>query len=113
MDENLRRVYGAGIPITVGSDGGSPLTPHGPSIYRELDAIERAGIPAAAVLVMATRNGAAAVERLDDFRTLEPGKLANLLVLGADPGASTSAFRGVTRVMRAGILHKVARLAGR
>ncbi|WP_189467384.1 amidohydrolase family protein [Litchfieldella qijiaojingensis] len=111
MEENLRRVYEAGIPIATGTDAGNPLTFHGPSIYREMEAMERAGIPAAEVLVMSTRHGAAAMERLDDFGTLEAGKLADLIVLREDPGESTHAFRSITHVMRGGTLHEITRFA--
>jgi imidazolonepropionase-like amidohydrolase len=49
--------------------------------------------------------------RLGDFGTVEPGKLADLVVLAADPGASASAFRSITHVVRGGALHAVADLA--
>ncbi|ATJ84067.1 amidohydrolase family protein [Halomonas beimenensis] len=107
MDANLRRVHAAGIPIATGTDAGNPLTFHGPAIYQEMEAMERAGIPADEVLVMSTRNGAAAMGRLEDFGTLEAGKLADLVVLEEDPGTSTAAYRSITRVMRAGVLQEV------
>jgi imidazolonepropionase-like amidohydrolase len=113
MADNLRRVHEAGIPIVTATDAGNPLTVHGPSIYPEMEAMERAGIPAAEVLVMATRNGASMMGRLGDFGTLETGKLADLVVLTEDPGASTSAFRSITHVMRGGVLQEIRRLASR
>ena len=113
MADNLRRVHEAGIPIVAATDAGNPLTVHGPSIYPEMEAMERAGIPAAEVLVMATRNGASMMGRLGDFGTLEAGKLADLVVLTEDPGASTTAFRSITHVMRGGVLHEIARFASR
>ena len=52
-----------------------------------MEAMQDAGVPAVDVIVMSTRNGARAMGRLDDFGTLEVGKIANLLVLGSDPSA--------------------------
>jgi imidazolonepropionase-like amidohydrolase len=111
MDTNLVRVHEADIPIVTSTDAGNPLTVHGPSIYPEMEAMEAAGIPPADVLVMSTRNGAAMMGRLDDFGTVEAGKLADLIVLTEDPGASTSAFRSITHVMRGGVLHEISHFA--
>ena len=97
----------------VATDAGNPLTLHGPSIFTEMEAMQAAGVPAADILVMATRNGARAMGRERDFGTLEPGKLADLLVLAEDPRADVRAFRSRTHVMRAGRLYDAASLAVR
>ncbi|MDX1530720.1 MAG: amidohydrolase family protein [Rhodothermales bacterium] len=111
MEANLARVHEAGIPVVTSTDAGNPLTVHGPSIYPEMEAMEAAGIPPEDVLVMSTRNGAAMMGRLDDFGTVEAGKLADLIVLTEDPGASTRAFRSITHVMRGGVLREVGHFA--
>lgn len=90
MGENLRRLHAAGATIAVGTDAGNPLTLHGASMLDELAAMERAGLHAESLLVMATRNGARAMRRTD-FGTLGAGKSADLLVLGSDPGAGMAA----------------------
>jgi imidazolonepropionase-like amidohydrolase len=113
MAENLRRVHSAGGAIVAATDAGNPLTLHGPSIFEELEAMQAAGIPAAEVLVMATRNGARAMGRLADFGTLTAGKQADLLVLTEDPRADVRAFRSRTHVMRGGRLYPLAELAHR
>lgn len=104
---NLKKMYDAGAIIATGTDAGNPLTLHGPSIYSEMEAMQDAGVPAADVVVMSTRNGAHAMGRLDDFGTLEPGKIADLLVLGGDPSEDVSNFREIEWVMRAGVMHSV------
>ena len=85
MAENLVKVYNAGIKIVVGTDAGNPGTLHGISIYEELEQFQDAGIPPQDIIKMATKNGAIAMERIDDFGTLENGKLADLIVLENDP----------------------------
>lgn len=107
MALNLMKVYRSGIRIAPGTDAGNPGTLHGISIYDELEAMQRAGIPAADLLVMATRNGAAAMERAGDIGTLEEGKQADLVVLEKDPAADISNLRSLTHVMRGGILRDV------
>jgi imidazolonepropionase-like amidohydrolase len=113
MADNLRRVHAAGATIVVATDAGNPLVFHGASIYSELEAMQAAGLPAADIVVMATRNGARAMGRLNDFGTLQAGKLADLLVLAEDPRVDVRAFRSLTHVMRGGRLHRQAELAQR
>ena len=113
MADNLRRVYAAGATIVVATDAGNPLEFHGPSIFSEMEAMQAAGLSARDIVVMATRNGARAMGRLNDFGTLEAGKLADLLVLAEDPRADVRAFRSLTHVMRGGRLYRQAALAQR
>ncbi|WP_445381771.1 amidohydrolase family protein [Robiginitalea sp. IMCC43444] len=107
MFENLRRVHQAGIPIAVSTDAGNPGTLHGISIYDEMETMQQNGIPARDILIMATRNGALAMDRLDDFGTLEKGKMADLIILENDPTEDIANMRSVTHVMRAGLLRPV------
>ena len=113
MAENLRRVHAAGGVVATATDAGNPLTLHGPSIFDEMETMQAAGISAADVVVMSTRNGARAMRRDGDFGTLEAGKLADLLVLAEDPVADVRAFRSRTHVMRGGKLYTQQALAVR
>jgi len=102
---NLRRVHEAGIPIAMGTDAGNPGTLHGPSIYAELEAMQGAGIEAAEVVLMATRNGALAMGR-DDIGTIAAGKVADLIIVSKNPLDDVKNLRYITHVMRAGRLHR-------
>ena len=113
MNENLRRVNEAGATIATATDAGNPLTLHGPSIHNEMEAMQAAGIPAPEIVVMSTRNGAVAMNRLADFGTLEVGKIADLIVLAENPTEDVRAFRSLTHVMRAGVLREQRELAYR
>lgn len=110
MDANLRAVHEAGGRIIVATDAGNPLTLHGPSIYEELERMQAAGIPTDALIVMATRAGAAAMGLADEIGTIEAGKAADLLVLAEDPREDIAAFRSLTHVMKAGVLRTQAEL---
>ena len=106
---NLKRLAAAGVPIALGTDAGNPLTLHGPAIHAELAAMEAAGLTPAQVLVAATSTAAAALGR-EDLGTLTAGKAADLLVLSADPTASTTAYRHLRWVARGGELRSLADL---
>ena len=107
---NLKRVHDAGIPVAMGTDAGNPLTLHGPAVYAELEAMEAAGLTPMEVLVSATRGGARAMGREEELGTVEPGRLADLVVLAADPTVSTKAFRELRHVIRGGVARPVEEL---
>lgn len=102
MLTNLRRIHEAGLTVAMGTDAGNPLTLHGASVFAELEAMEEAGLTPMEVLVAATRNGARAMGRADDLGTVEAGKVADLVVLDADPTLDASNLRRVGLVVRGG-----------
>jgi imidazolonepropionase-like amidohydrolase len=59
---------------------------------------------------MATRNGAKAMGR-NDIGTLEPGKLADLIVVSRNPIEDVRALRHLSHVVRAGKIQPIDRLA--
>ena len=102
---NVRRLRDAGIPIAMGTDAGNPGTAHGPSIYREMEALQSAGMSAAEVFASATIVAARAMGRSSEIGSLEPGKLADLIVLEADPLADIANVRRLRLVMKGGALY--------
>ncbi len=104
---NLKRVQDAGIPIAMGTDAGNPLTLHGPSVYAEMEAMQAAGLTPMQVLTASTRGGATAMGRAKDFGTVEKGKLADLLIVAADPTADIANLRKVRYVVRGGAVRSI------
>jgi imidazolonepropionase-like amidohydrolase len=113
MEANLRRLLREGIPIAMGTDAGNPGTAHGPSVYRELEALQAAGMPAPAVFGATTLNGAIAMGIDRDAGTLEAGKRADLVVLDADPTADAANWRRLRLVVRNGRAYRRAELLPR
>ncbi len=111
---NLMRLHRAGIPIAMGTDAGNPLTLHGPSVYAEMEAMQSAGMSPAAVLAAATLGGASAMGRDEEIGTIEKGKIADLLLVGADPMEDIANLRDVRFVVRGGGVRSIEELvAGR
>ena len=102
MARNLRRIHAAGIPVAVGTDAGNPLTPHGPSIFAEMEAMQEAGLSPMEILVAATANGARAMDRAEVFGTLLPGMAADLVVVDQNPLEDISALRSLRLIVRGG-----------
>ncbi|MFL6291294.1 MAG: amidohydrolase family protein [Thermoanaerobaculia bacterium] len=108
---NLKKVLDAGIPIAMGTDAGNPLTLHGPSVYAEMEAMQAAGLTPMQVLAASTRGGALAMGREKEIGTLEKGKLADLLIVAADPTADVANLRKVRWVVRGGVMREIAELS--
>jgi imidazolonepropionase-like amidohydrolase len=101
---NLRRMYQAGIPIAMGTDAGNPGTAHGPSVYREMELMQQAGMPAAAVFSSATIVAAKAIGLEREVGSITPGKRADLVVFEADPTRDIHNARQIRYVVRNGVL---------
>jgi len=72
------------VPIVLGSDTGMPFTYHGDSAW-ELTLMVKYGMSTAEALEAATLRAAKSLWIDDRTGSLEPGKRADFLVLGADP----------------------------
>jgi imidazolonepropionase-like amidohydrolase len=103
MKEFARRLHQAGVPLTVGTDIPNPWMYH-----REMELLVSAGIPAADVIRMATRNAAIALRLTSEIGTIEPGKRADLVVLDADPIADIRNTRRISWVVHGGALARPA-----
>jgi len=110
MSANLGAVRDAGITIAMGTDAGNPLTLHGPSVYAEMEAMQAAGMTPMEVLVASTRSGAMAMHRLEEIGTVEKGKRADLLVVGADPTRDIKSLRQLRYVIKGGVVRAQAEL---
>ncbi|MDT8342128.1 MAG: amidohydrolase family protein, partial [Longimicrobiales bacterium] len=80
------------------------------AIHREMHALSRAGVPNAVVLRAATVNGARALGLDGMLGTVQPGRLADLVVVVGDPLADITATRRVRHVIRGGVLYDPAAL---
>ena len=85
VKEAVRKCYDAGIPMAVGCDAGIPFVPFGEAVHDEMACLNEAGIPPLEVITMATGGNAKLLKMEDHIGTIEPGKDADLIVLGKDP----------------------------
>lgn len=104
--DHLKRVteaYRAGVPVGVGTDIPFENEVRYPAAYfRELAYLSEAGMSNADVLASATRVGAQIMHMGDKLGTVETGKIADMLIVGANPLASLSNLRDVRYVIADG-----------
>ena len=74
----------------------------GTATLAAIEGLVELGMTPAQAIVAATKNGAIASQGLKDYGTLEVGKLADLLVLDADPLADIQNIRKLSLVIRDG-----------
>jgi imidazolonepropionase-like amidohydrolase len=94
----FRLAMQAGVPICMGGDVG--VYTHGQN-WLEMEAMQRAGMPAADVLIAAT-SGNARIFHLTDRGAVKPGLLADLVAVDGDPTRDVSAVEHVRFVMKGG-----------
>jgi hypothetical protein len=97
MLEFTGRLYRAGVPILAGTDDIAGFT-----LHRELELYVKAGIPPAEVLRIATWNAAKHLNVAAERGSVEPGKLADLILIDGDPTTQISDLRKISLVMKGG-----------
>lgn len=78
----IQHAIEAGVRVAMGTDSG--VSPHGNNL-RELELMHQLGMAPAAVLEATTRSAAQLMGVADQRGTIEPGKLADLVVIDGDP----------------------------
>jgi imidazolonepropionase-like amidohydrolase len=100
--ENLMLLDSAGARVVGGSDAGNIGTLHGPGLHRELELMAAAGMRSTDIIRSATQTAAVVMGRQADLGTLERGKLADLVILDADPIVDIKNLRRIFKVMKDG-----------
>jgi imidazolonepropionase-like amidohydrolase len=101
--DSFRRAREAGVRMAAGNDGGTPFN-RGDNLASELDCMVAAGMSCSDALAAANSIAAELLRMSDQIGTVEPGKLADLVVLDADPLDDITALRQVHKVIKAGQL---------
>ncbi len=108
--KNLKTLFDKGAPIALGTDSAYCFNFHG-SPYKEMELMVKAGLTPMDVIVAATQNSAraAGIEKMTG--TLEPGKMADILVVNGDPLKDIRSIKNVELVFRNGKEVNTAKIA--
>jgi len=96
------------IPIVAGTDvNESPATRDFPNLHTEMEMlVNKVGLTPLEAITTATRNGARVLGVDDSYGTIANGKIADLVILSADPAADIRNTTRIDYVIKGGKVHK-------
>ena len=102
--ENILKAHQAGVLVAAGTDAGGPVGYNfqGYNLPWEVKLLVQAGLTPVEALVAATRNGARVIGVEDQLGTVAVGKLADLLLLNANPLDDIENIRNIETVIYKG-----------
>ncbi len=106
----LKALHDSGVDIILGSDAVQTYSVPGFSIVNEMGAMVRSGMTPYQVYVTGSRNVARFFNRDSDVGTVAVGRIADLVLVDADPLASVDNFARQTGTMLRGRWHPRAEL---
>lgn len=117
LRENATRIVKSGCLITTATDNAMGSPPEfsrdpnawgarepGPGTLGSIESLVEFGMTAGEALVAATKNGAIALRMQDRLGTIEKGKIADLVILEADPLQDIKNIRRISLVMKDGVV---------
>jgi hypothetical protein len=104
VQDFVKTIHDAGIKVALGNDAGTPNVPFGWGMHHEMELYVDAGLTPMEAIVAATATGAGRMPPVGeaDFGTLAAGKVADLIVLNADPLSDIRNTLNIDQVMRLG-----------
>ena len=103
---NVKKVFDSGVPIVLGTDSGFFGVLLGVSTQIELELLVEAGLKPADALSAATINAARMIGLEKELGTIEAGKLADLVVLDADPLQDVRNVTRIYRTLKGGVVYE-------
>ena len=95
-------LHNAGVKLLVGTDAPEPFVPPGASMHQELEMFVGSGLTPSEALAAATINVAEALGQQQELGTITAGKLADLVILDADPTVDIRHARKIHAVVHGG-----------
>jgi len=97
-------LHAAGVAILAGTDTPEPFVTPGFSLHQELEMLVESGLSPSAALQAATLNNAKILRQAEQLGRIEPGMLADLVVLRSDPTTDIHHTREIDYVIRGGLV---------
>jgi imidazolonepropionase-like amidohydrolase len=102
LQENIRRLSAAGIPIGVGTDAGVAATYYGWSTLHEMELLVSSGLTPMQAITAGTGASARLVGEDKERGTIAPGKIADLLLVKGSPDQNIKEIENTSAVFLGG-----------
>lgn len=103
LTANVRKLFEGGIPIALGTDAGMPSTYHGYATLHEFELLAQSGLKPMDAIRAGTSVSARAMGLADQRGTIEPGKVADLVLVEGRPDERISDLMNTRRVFVGGV----------
>ncbi len=100
--ELVKAMHAAGVQFMAGSDGPDPYVIPGFSLHQELELLVKSGFTPLQALQSATFNPGLFLSKMDKYGGIEPGRVADLVLLDANPLAEIDNTRKIFGVVARG-----------
>jgi imidazolonepropionase-like amidohydrolase len=107
-ERGVKQFIEAGAVMGMGTDSGTPMNFHSDALWREIKVHVDMGMTPQRAIAAATRVNAQIIGKARDLGTIEPGKLADIIVVTGNPLFDIVALASVDVVVKNGTIYKSA-----
>ena len=105
-ERGVKQFIESGAVMGMGTDSGTPMNFHSEALWREIKVHVDMGMSPSRAIAAATRINAQIIGKGRELGTIEPGKLADIIVVNGNPLFDTSALAHVETVVKSGVVYK-------
>jgi imidazolonepropionase-like amidohydrolase len=108
-ERGVKQFLEAGAVMGMGTDSGTPMNFHSEALWREIKVHVDMGMPPSRAIAAATRVNAQIIGKGRELGSIEPGKIADIIVVDGNPLFDITALSHVEVVVKDGVVYKGAR----
>jgi imidazolonepropionase-like amidohydrolase len=105
-ERGVKQFIESGAVMGMGTDSGTPMNFHSEALWREIKVHVDMGMSPSRAIAAATRVNAQAVGKGRELGSIEPGKIADIIVVNGNPNFDITALSHVEIVVKDGIVYK-------
>lgn len=105
-ERGIKQFIESGAVMGMGTDSGTPMNFHSEALWREIKVHVDMGMTPLRAIAAATRVNAQIIGKGRDLGSIEPGKIADIIVVDGNPLFDITALSRVEVVVKAGVVYK-------
>lgn len=105
-ERGVKQFIESGAVMGMGTDSGTPMNFHSEALWREIKVHVDMGMSPTRAIAAATRVNAQAIGKGRELGSIEPGKIADIIVVNGNPNFDITALSHVEIVVKDGVVYK-------